>query len=86
MPIEALWIYPPLAFARLGASNIPLESFVWGEDDTTPRGTGKTTIAPATTLRVADDGTISSYVPKNIRFKDEQRFCRRTRASSSGSG
>jgi hypothetical protein len=74
MPIDALWIYPPLAFARLGGSDTPLESFAWGEDDTTPHGSGKTTIAPATTLRVADDGTISTYLPENIRFKDEQGF------------
>src|ERR1700722_8702690 len=74
MLIEALWIYPPLAFARLGGSDIPLESFAWGEDDTTPHGTGKTTIAPATTFEVADDSTLSSYLPDNIRFKDAQGF------------
>jgi hypothetical protein len=36
-----------------------------------PRGTGKTTIQPTETLHVAEDGTINSNAPTEIRFKEE---------------
>jgi hypothetical protein len=74
MVIEHIWFYPPLAFARLGSSETPLECFYWGEDDNLPRGSGKTTILPGLTLVVAKDGTVSSYIPDEIRFKDGDRF------------
>src|SRR5262245_33286815 len=74
MTIESLWIYPPLAFGRLGGSDTPLEGFQWGLDQNTPRGSGRTTILPALALRVADDGTVTSYVPECIQFKDDQGF------------
>jgi len=72
MTIERLFFYPPLAFGRLGTSDTPLECFYWGHDDNTPHGTGKTTIEPGQTLRVADDGTVSDYMPEVIRFKDRR--------------
>ena len=74
MKIEHLWFYPPLAFARLGGSDIPLECFYWGVDDNLPHGTGKTTILPGLTLLVGDDGELSSYVPTEITFKDHDLF------------
>src|SRR5215510_7187494 len=74
MTIESLLIYPPLAIARLGSSETPLDSFRWGEDQTTAHGTGKTTISPALTFRVADDGRVTSYLPDKIQFKDSQGF------------
>jgi hypothetical protein len=74
MTIESLWLYPPLAIARLGGSSIPLEAFSWGEDQNTPHGTGKTTISPALTFRVADDGSLASYLPEAIQFKDNEGF------------
>jgi hypothetical protein len=74
MTIESLLIYPPLAIARLGSSETPLESFRWGEDQTTAHGTGKTTISPALTFRVAEDGRLTSYLPDRIQFKDSQGF------------
>ncbi|HUG38689.1 MAG TPA: hypothetical protein VML54_17150 [Candidatus Limnocylindrales bacterium] len=72
--LRKLLIYPPLAFARLGNSRMPLDGFFWGPNDVTPRGTGKTTILPAETLVMHDDGTLSSRVPDTIRFKDETGF------------
>ena len=72
--ITKLWIYPPLAIARLGNSDTPLETFFWGPNDDTPAGTGKTTILPAETLTIAADGTVSSFVPETINFKDEDGF------------
>ena len=72
--IEQLWLYPPMAFARLGGSDEPLECFYWGEDDNSPRGTGKTTIVPGLTLSVDEHGMVSSYIPQAIRFKDGDKF------------
>ncbi|MBV8823952.1 MAG: hypothetical protein JO220_03025 [Hyphomicrobiales bacterium] len=74
MTINCLFFYPPLAFARLGGSDHPLECFYWGEDDNSPRGTGKTTILPGRTLVVGEDGSLSDYLPNEIRFKDDDQF------------
>lgn len=70
MVIERLFLYPPLAFARVGPSPTPCDAFTWGPNDLRPRGTGKTTVQPAETLRVAADGTVTSSVPDRVRFKD----------------
>lgn len=72
--IEKLWLYPPLAIARLGTSTTPCDNFTWSADDVRPRGTGKTTIKPAQTLNVAADGTVIASVPTLISFKDAQGF------------
>lgn len=72
--LEAIWIYPPLAFARLGSSPQPLDCFHWGPNDVRPRGTGKTTILPAETLYMQEDGTIESSTPATVQFKDEEGF------------
>jgi hypothetical protein len=69
-----LWLYPPLAIARLGNSDTPLDAFYWGPNDDTPAGTGKTTLLPAETLVVAPNGEVSSFIPDTIRFKDEKGF------------
>lgn len=72
--IRALYLDPPLAFARLGRSSTPCESFHWGPNDLRPRGTGKTTILPAETLLVAEDGTVSAAGPTEVSFKDASGF------------
>lgn len=72
--IQRLWLYPPLAFARLGPSKTPCDSFCWGPNDTRPRGTGKTTIQPSETLSVAPDGSVTASVPDTIMFKDADGF------------
>lgn len=72
--ITRLLLYPPLAFARVGPSPTPCESYEWGENDLSPRGTGKTTAVPAETLSVADDGTVTAAVPAEVVFKDEVGF------------
>src|SRR6266700_4778649 len=72
--IQKLWLYPPLAFARLGRSETPCDSFYWGPNDVRPRGTGKTTIQPAETLHVAVDGTVTSSLPTEIILKDAAGF------------
>jgi hypothetical protein len=75
MSISVLEIYfrPPMAIARLGGSDTPLESFVWGEDPTVP-GAAKTVIEPALTLAVEQDGSIRPYVPGTLRFRDREHF------------
>ena len=72
--IRRLWFYPPLAFARVGPSDIPCDGFQWGPNDLRPRGTGKTTIQPAETLHVSADGAVTSNQPTEISFKDEKGF------------
>lgn len=72
--IEKLWLYPPLAIARVGKSTTPCDNFHWGENDLRPRGTGKTTIEPVQTLQVGEDGTVTATTPQEITFKDEQGF------------
>ncbi|MEU4732626.1 hypothetical protein [Streptomyces sp. NPDC023588] len=69
--IERLWLQPPLAFARLGPSPVPCDNYRWGPSDLTPRGTGKTTVLPALTLDLAEDGTLTERMPEQVQFKDE---------------
>jgi hypothetical protein len=64
-----LFFSPPLATARLGGSDIPLESFRWS-DNPTVRGAGRTVIEPAPSLRIETDGTPTVYMPFEIRFRD----------------
>lgn len=73
--LKALWFYPPLAFARIGLSDEPLESFYWGPNDESPTGTGKTTIIPATTLADAACGTVEARPPRPpepVLFQDKK--------------
>ncbi|MET9687065.1 hypothetical protein ABZY81_01100 [Streptomyces sp. NPDC006514] len=70
--IEKIWLYPPLAFARLGPSPEPCENYRYGESDLSPRGTGKTVVLPEPSLHVAEDGTLTETQPQGnrVRFKD----------------
>jgi hypothetical protein len=66
--IKRIWLYPPLAFARVGSSATPCENFYWGPDDLTPGGTARTRIVGAETLEVTADGTVAVAVcPPNKR-------------------
>lgn len=69
--LKEVWLLPPLGIARLGPSPTPCPNFQWGPNDVAPRGTGKTTIVPAETLDVAEDGTITSHLPDTVEFRDE---------------
>ena len=64
-----LFFLPPLALARLGGSDTPLESFRWA-DDVTIEGGHHTVIEPAVTLRVDADGAAFPYMPNAIEFRD----------------
>lgn len=72
--LERLWLYPPLAYGRLGPSPNPCDSYLWGPNDLSPRGTGKTTVLPAETFDLGDDGTLTSRIPATVTFKDADGF------------
>lgn len=65
--LKSIHVVPPLAFARVGPSPTPCASFMWG-----PRGAGaeSTTLEPAESLDIAEDGQISSFVPSELVFRD----------------
>lgn len=72
--INKLFFYPPLAFARMGQSPHPMESFSWGPNDESPRGLGETTLTPQPTLHLDDDGNVTVTKPDSeaeIKFKDK---------------
>ena len=60
---------PPLAIARVGGSDTPLECFVWAYDRTT-YGAHRTVIRPSLTFEVLEDGSVRPYIPKTIQFRD----------------
>ncbi len=74
MSIKKIWLYPPMAIARIGPSETPCNSFHWGPNDLHPRGSGKTTIQPSETFHIDENGSISSTIPQEISFKDENGF------------
>jgi hypothetical protein len=67
--IVEIFFLPPLAIGRLGAGDTPVESFVWATDPTL-HGGGRTVIMPAVTLEVQGDGSLRTYIPSTIRFRD----------------
>jgi len=70
MQLLEVFFQPPMAVARLGGSDTPLESFRWREDPSL-HGAGKTVLEPATTLEIQLDGTPRPYLPSGIRFRDQ---------------
>jgi hypothetical protein len=71
--ITAIRFRPPLAIARLGESDTPMEAFSWAED-TRLFGSGRTVLEPALTFDVQADGSIEPYLPDSIRFRDNQKI------------
>jgi hypothetical protein len=69
MEITEIYFLPPLAIARLGASDTPLDCFVW-DTDKSIHGANRTVIQPAVTLRVMADGSLRPFVPNAIQFRD----------------
>lgn len=71
--INKIWLTPPLAFARIGSSDIPMDAYEWGENDNDVRGSGKTIVTPSQTLYIDEKGIISSNTPKEIKFKEAKK-------------
>ena len=69
---HSLWIEPPLAFARIGNSDTPLQAFNWQEPDMHPSGTGMGTIQAAPSLEFLTDGSLEIVDPQAMVFQDEQ--------------
>ena len=65
----AVYVLPPFAIARLGASETPVDAFEWVENPAT-HGAGRTVIRPAVSLRVRSDGSVQPYMPSVILFRD----------------
>jgi hypothetical protein len=64
-----VYVMPPFAVARLGASDTPVDAFDWVENPAT-HGAGRTVIRPAVSLRVLPDGSIQPFMPSVILFRD----------------
>ena len=67
--IRSVFFTPPVAVARLGGSDAPLDAYVWREDPSL-HGGGLTALAPAVSLRVEDDGTVTPHRPTELVFRD----------------
>jgi len=65
----AVYVLPPFAIARLGASDTPVDAFDWVENPAT-HGAGRTVIRPAVSLLVRSDGSVKPYMPSAILFRD----------------
>lgn len=70
--IQEIFFLPPMAVARLGPGETPLESYEW-QQDLDAHGNNKTVIRSNVTLRENEDGSVSAYLPdpRKIRFRDE---------------
>lgn len=67
--IQALFIDPPIAIARLGGSSAPQDAYCWA-DPANPRSDGNTVIQPWWTLEVLSDATVDPSMPAAIRLRD----------------
>jgi len=68
--LVALFFNPPMAIARVGASPTPMTSFEWRTATTAHSGT-QTVIDPALSFEVRPDGGLRPFMPRDIRFKDD---------------
>jgi hypothetical protein len=69
MRIIEIFFRPPLAIARLGGADTPMDSYVWREDPTV-HGAARTVLDPAVSFEVLADGSLSAFIPSVIRFRD----------------
>ncbi|MEP0873927.1 hypothetical protein NDA01_29910 [Trichocoleus desertorum AS-A10] len=68
-----LYFLPPMAMARLGNSDTPLEAFAW-EEDARIHSACRTVIRPRISFRVRSDGSLEPYLPEEIQFKDDGKI------------
>jgi hypothetical protein len=67
--VVEMFFLPPIAVARVGGSDNPLEAFEWDTDVST-HGAHQTVITPTVSLEVGADGSLRPYLPNVIRFRD----------------
>jgi hypothetical protein len=67
--IQAIFVDPPIAIARLGGSNVPQDAYRWVEA-LNPRSDGNTVIAPWWTLDIMGDGSVEPRLPTSVRLRD----------------
>ena len=66
--IRRVFFAPSIAIARLGGSNSPMEAYEWAPGD--PHTVGETRIRPAWSLEVDANGSVTAWLPKEIRTRD----------------
>lgn len=67
--IQAIFVTPGLAFARLGGSSTPQFAYDW-IDTRAPRADGETSIAASWTIAIQPDGTPAPFMPDSVTFRD----------------
>jgi hypothetical protein len=67
--IQAIFVDPPIAIARLGGSRIPQDAYIWVEPGN-PRSDGNTVVAPWWSLDVHADGSVTPRMPTDVRLRD----------------
>lgn len=73
MPMRSLvglFFNPPMAVARVGGSPTPVVAYDWATDASAHGGT-RTMVVPAISLQVQPDGSLRPFLPKELRFKDD---------------
>jgi hypothetical protein len=65
--LQAIFINPPIAVARLGGSNVPMDSFRWIDS---PNPHLQTVIFPDWSLDVNAEGFVSPRMPESLTFRD----------------
>ena len=64
-----IFFLPPMAIARVGSSDTPVEAYEW-TDGRSAHGGAQTIVTPAPTFEVLHDGSVRAYLPDAIHFKD----------------
>src|SRR6478752_3975594 len=73
MQIIGIHFRPPLAFARLGGANSPMDNYIWREDPTI-HGSARNVLDPGLSFDVLDDGSLLPFTPTVIRFREHGKL------------
>lgn len=71
--LRSVFFTPPVAVARLGGSEAPVDAYVWREDPSL-HGGGLTGLAPTMSLRVEQDGSVTPFRATELVFRDGDRL------------
>ncbi len=67
--IQEIFCDPPIVIARLGGSTTPLAAYSWAPSPN-PRNDDDTVIVPDWSFDILPDGSLSPFLPSDIRFRD----------------